>query len=73
MGLVGILTGGLIDRSAYYTHALIMALIPFVPANQWLYSQEKPSATEEDATTTGTIANPVVVGPGEGEGGGASE
>ena len=28
-GAVGILTGNLIDREKYYTHAIIMALIPF--------------------------------------------
>lgn len=28
-GSVGLLTGGLIDRAAYYTHAVILALIPF--------------------------------------------
>lgn len=30
MGAVGLLTNGLIDRTDYYTHALILALIPFV-------------------------------------------
>lgn len=29
-GSVGLLTGGLIDRAAYYTHAVILALIPFM-------------------------------------------
>ena len=54
MGSVGILTGGLIDRSAYYTHALIMALIPFVPANQWLYSPEtSPAAVNATVTMNG--------------------
>lgn len=29
-GAVGILTGGLIDRTGYYEHAVILALIPFL-------------------------------------------
>lgn len=29
-GIVGILTQGLIDRSMYYSHALILAFIPFL-------------------------------------------
>lgn len=29
-GIVGILTKGVIDRAAYYSHALVLALIPFV-------------------------------------------
>lgn len=29
-GTVGILTRGLIDRAAYYEHALVLALVPFV-------------------------------------------
>ncbi len=34
-GAVGILTGGLIDRTHYYEHALVLALIPFL--NQQIY------------------------------------
>ena len=34
-GAVGILTHGLIDRTEYYQHALVLALIPFV--NSTLY------------------------------------
>lgn len=34
-GAVGILTGGIIDRTYYYEHALVLALIPFM--NQKLY------------------------------------
>lgn len=30
LGSVGILTNGLIDRTSYYEHALVLALIPFV-------------------------------------------
>lgn len=30
LGAVGILTDGLIDRSAYYEHALIQAFIPWI-------------------------------------------
>jgi non-canonical (house-cleaning) NTP pyrophosphatase len=29
-GTVGVLTNGLIDRSAYYEHALVLALVPWV-------------------------------------------
>ena len=29
-GTVGLLTDGLIDRSAYYEHALVLALIPWI-------------------------------------------
>ena len=36
-GSVGILTGGLITRSTYYHHSLVLALIPFIPANAKLY------------------------------------
>lgn len=32
-GAVGILTGGVIDRTAYFEHAVIMALIPFANPN----------------------------------------
>ena len=32
-GTVGLLTNGLIDRSAYYEHALIMALVPWIRAD----------------------------------------
>ncbi len=28
-GAVGLLTGDVIDRAAYYVHAVILALIPF--------------------------------------------
>ena len=35
-GAIGILTDDVIDREAYYTHALIMALVPFKnPALTW--------------------------------------
>lgn len=36
-GLVGLLTGGMIDRAHYYKHALILACIPFLPRNANLY------------------------------------
>lgn len=32
-GTVGLLTNGIIDRSAYYEHALIMALVPWIRAD----------------------------------------
>jgi non-canonical (house-cleaning) NTP pyrophosphatase len=32
-GTVGLLTNGLIDRSAYYEHALILALVPWIRAD----------------------------------------
>jgi non-canonical (house-cleaning) NTP pyrophosphatase len=32
-GTVGLLTGGLIDRAAYYEHALILALVPWIRAD----------------------------------------
>lgn len=38
MGAVGILTHGLIDRTAYYTEAVILALIPF--KNKKLYGNK---------------------------------
>ena len=36
-GAVGILTGDVIDRTAFYEHAVVLALIPF--RNRGLYSQ----------------------------------
>jgi non-canonical (house-cleaning) NTP pyrophosphatase len=36
-GTVGKLTNGLVDRTEYYRHAMLMALIPFMPINQSLY------------------------------------
>jgi hypothetical protein len=36
-GTVGKLTNGLVDRTEYYRHAMLMALIPFMPVNQSLY------------------------------------
>lgn len=36
-GLVGILSGGLIDRSHYYKHALVLACLPFMPRNAQVY------------------------------------
>lgn len=41
MGSVGLLTGNVIDRTAYYTHAVILALIRFTPQNKSLYSVTK--------------------------------
>ena len=38
-GTVGKLTHGAIDRTAYYVHALHMALIPFLHDDAGLYSQ----------------------------------
>lgn len=32
-GSVGLLTHGIVDRTAYYTHAVILALIPFLHAD----------------------------------------
>jgi len=29
LGAVGLLTGGLIDRSAYYEHAILLAMAPW--------------------------------------------
>jgi non-canonical (house-cleaning) NTP pyrophosphatase len=37
-GSVGLLSGGLIDRTAYYEHAMILALVPFMPCNKGLFS-----------------------------------
>ena len=35
-GAIGILTNNVIDREAYYIHAVIMALVPFKnPALSW--------------------------------------
>jgi len=36
-GSVGLLSGGLIDRAAYYEHAMILALVPFMDCNKTLY------------------------------------
>jgi len=38
MGAVGLLTNNVIDRTAYYTHAVILALIRFTSHNKVLYS-----------------------------------
>jgi len=38
MGAVGLLTNNVIDRTAYYTHAVILALIRFTSRNKVLYS-----------------------------------
>lgn len=38
MGAVGLLTNNSIDRTAYYTHAVILALIRFTSRNNGLYS-----------------------------------
>lgn len=38
MGAVGVLTGQVIDRKAYYVHAVILALIPFIKTE--LFSTE---------------------------------
>lgn len=39
-GAIGLLTSDVIDRAAYYEHAVVMALIPF--KNPELYPSEKP-------------------------------
>ena len=44
-GTVGKLTLGLVDRTSYYEHAAILALIPFI--NLELYATEDPSSTRE--------------------------
>ena len=36
-GTVGMLTGGLIDRTEYYRHALLLTLIPFMQKNETFY------------------------------------
>ena len=36
-GTVGLLTAGAIGRSAYYQHAITLALAPFLDENAWLY------------------------------------
>ena len=36
-GTVGKLTDGLVDRTEYYRHAMLMALIPFLDVNSGLY------------------------------------
>jgi inosine/xanthosine triphosphatase len=41
MGSVGILTKGIIDRTEYYEHAAILALIPFI--NEELYIEDRDS------------------------------
>lgn len=34
-GAVGLLTGGVIDRQAYYEHAIVLACIPFISASHY--------------------------------------
>ncbi len=49
-GSVGLLSGGLITRATYYQHCLVLALVPFMPANAWLYAPgtaELPASTEK--------------------------
>jgi non-canonical (house-cleaning) NTP pyrophosphatase len=36
-GSVGLLSGGLIDRTAYYEHAMVLALVPFMECNKDLF------------------------------------
>ena len=36
-GTVGVLTGGRIDRTEYYRHACVLALIPFLECNRALF------------------------------------
>ena len=45
-GVVGLLTAGLIDRAAYYEHALVLALIPFT--NLAMYSAAARACTTEE-------------------------
>lgn len=40
-GAIGLLTGDVIDRLAYYEHALVMALVPFKNAELYLPVTEK--------------------------------
>ena len=44
-GMTGIATHGIIDRTAYYVHALIFALVPF--KNPEIYFQESESIAAE--------------------------
>jgi hypothetical protein len=41
-GTVGVLTNGLIDRAAYYEHALILALVPWIRPDVYA-TKEEPS------------------------------
>lgn len=36
-GAVGLLTGDLITRTSYYEHALVLALVPFLPSSERYY------------------------------------
>ena len=36
-GTVGVLTGGVVDRTEYYRHACVLALVPFLDINKELY------------------------------------
>ena len=49
-GVVGLLTHGIIDRAAYYEHALVMALIPFTNASIYAgEASEAATAVEAEA------------------------
>lgn len=39
-GTVGHLTNGIIDRTKYYQHAVVLAMIPFQPAVMYLYEDQ---------------------------------
>ena len=49
-GTVGVLTDGLIDRTAYYEHALILALVPWIRPDVYA-----PSRVEEEKTSKGSM------------------
>ena len=53
-GAVGLLTRGAITRTAYYAHAVTLALAPFVSAR--LYAEEQGGAAAEAQLPTAAAA-----------------
>ena len=52
-GTVGYLTDGMIDRSTYYEHALILALVPWIRPDVY-DSKGSPNLIRGDSTNDGT-------------------
>eukprot|EP00429_Kryptoperidinium_foliaceum_P010761 CAMPEP_0176001354 /NCGR_PEP_ID=MMETSP0120_2-20121206/78_1 /TAXON_ID=160619 /ORGANISM="Kryptoperidinium foliaceum, Strain CCMP 1326" /LENGTH=272 /DNA_ID=CAMNT_0017333889 /DNA_START=90 /DNA_END=908 /DNA_ORIENTATION=+ len=56
-GTVGKLTNGLVDRTAYYEQALILALIPWIRPDVYA-APSKPAPPDRQATTDSTESDP---------------
>jgi inosine/xanthosine triphosphatase len=50
-GAVGLLTGDLITRTTYYEHALVLALVPFLPGNEQYYHTGEGGGEANDGGT----------------------